>query len=69
MLNLDDFVPVSEDTPPPPAKPYKFLSADVEIALEDGSVVIGYYDYYKWKFRLSSNNKIITTRAIAWRDL
>ena len=68
MLNLDDFVPVSEDTPPP-AKPYKFLSDNVEIALDDGSVVIGYYDYHKRKFRLSSNNKIITTRAIAWRDL
>lgn len=68
MLNLDDFVPVSEDTPPP-AKPYKFLSADVEIALEDGSVVIGFYDYHKQKFRLSSNLKLIKTRATAWRDL
>lgn len=68
MLNLDDFVPISEDTPPS-AKPYKFLSADVEIALEDRSVVIGYYDYHKQKFRLSSNCKLIKTRAIAWRDL
>lgn len=68
MLDLDDFVPVSEDMPPP-AKPYKFVTADVEIVLEDGSVVIGYYDYRQYEFRLSSNSRIIKTRAIAWRDL
>lgn len=67
-MNDLDFVPVKEDLPPLD-KSYRNLSREVEVMLEDGNIVVAYYDYIKDNFRLVENNKQIKQKALAWRDL
>ena len=62
----DEWVPVSEDTPPI-ARGYKNVSRDVMALSEGGAALEVYYDYRRMCWR-DSNSRILKVRIIAWRD-
>ena len=62
----DEWVPVSEDLPPP-QKGYKFVSRDVEILLATGDVAEGYYDSRKDRW-LTTYSMPVKGKVIGWRD-